>query len=95
MMKFYRRWIVLGLVLLMLAVGTAVYANINAGYSINKSVVAGGGHQASTGGSYSLTGTAGQTAVDTVAGGSYVFSSGFWTTGNQTYGIYLPMILRQ
>ncbi len=96
-MKTYKKWFILGFLLLAVTVGmgTAVYADISAGYTLSKSVVAGGGHQASTGGGYSLSGTAGETAVDTVSGGSYTLNSGFWINRNTSYGIYLPMILRQ
>ena len=96
-MKTYKKWLVLGFLLLVVTVGmgTAVYADISAGYTLSKSVVAGGGHQDSTGGGYSLSGTVAETAVDTISGGSYTLNSGFWSSGNTSYGIYLPMILRQ
>lgn len=99
-MKLKKKWVGFLLVLL-LVVGmtTAVSANINGaiGYTIHKSSVAGGGHQASTGGSYSLAGTVGQaTARTAVTTGDYLVSSGFWASGhpNASYHIYLPAIIR-
>ena len=41
-------------------------------YSIN------GGGGTSTGGVFTLSGTIGQSAVDTLAGGNYLLESGFW-----------------
>ncbi len=99
-MKTFLRLLILGMVLLVIVgAGTAVSANINgAGYTINKSVIAGGGHQNSTAGGYSLSGTVGQTAVSTtsIQSGNYQLHSGFWAHNgtNPNHYIYLPMIVR-
>lgn len=57
----------------------AVDAQSGGAYTITQSVIAGGGGQNSTGGTYSLDGTIGQA----VTGGSqqypYILKSGFWT----------------
>ena len=99
-MKLKKNWVGFLLVLL-LVVGmtTAVSANINGatGYTIHKSSVAGGGHQANTNSLYSLAGTIGQaTAKTAVTTGDYLVSSGFWAGGhsNASYHIYLPAIIR-
>jgi hypothetical protein len=39
----------------------------------------GGGGTASGGGSFTLSGTIGQSATDTLAGGSYTLTGGFWS----------------
>lgn len=98
-MKTLLRLFILGVVVLVIVgAGTAVSANIKGtGYTINKSVVAGGGQQNSTTGAYSLSGTVGQTAVSTtpIQSGNYQLHSGFWANNgtNPNHYIYLPMII--
>ncbi len=83
-----KKWFVF-LLLMMLGLvmaGTAVYADITATYTVSKSVVGGGGHQNSTGGTYALSGTAGQSAAQTaVSGGDYSLTSGFWAENGDDY----------
>ncbi len=63
--------------------------------SIDRWVVSAGG-ATSTGGSYSLSGTAGQVeAGSALAGGSYQLTSGFWYVTGQSIKIYLPLVLRE
>ena len=51
---------------------------------------------ASSGGDYSLAGTAGQAEVGALMrGGAYELAGGFWGVGRQAgYGVYLPVVLR-
>ena len=96
-MKINKMWFVfLLLMLVAMVMSTAVFADITASYSISKSVVAGGGHQPLTdGGGYSLSGTVGQTAVNTVTdSGGYTVNSGFWNGGATSYTVYLPTIIK-
>jgi hypothetical protein len=55
-----------------------------------------GGGGTSSGGVYSLTGTAGQAEVGALMrGGAYELAGGFWGVGGQAgYGVYLPVVLR-
>ena len=94
-MNINKKWFLFLLfALLLIVMSTAVYADISANYSISKSVVAGGGHQSSTG-SYSLAGTVGETAVGTNSNGNYTVNSGFWAGGAVANGaVYLPMIVK-
>ena len=53
--------------------------NLPAQFSISHSVIANGGGQGSTGGTFSLSGTAGQHVVGTNPGGApFVVQNGFW-----------------
>ena len=74
--------------ILMLAV--TLSAQTGGNYTIQQSVIAGGGGQNSTGGLYSLDGTIGQSvAGGALTGGQFSVSSGFWNFTNapvsQTY----------
>jgi len=71
-------------------------ANSSGGsYDLSWAAVAGGGSTtASTGGSYSLSGTIGQPAAGTSTGGAYDLLSGFWAVTCHYYKLFLPMIMR-
>src|SRR5262249_45583757 len=54
-------------------------------FSLDQSVIAGGGGGPSTGGTFSLTGTGGQDAAGTRStGGSFALTGGFWQSANLT-----------
>lgn len=73
----------------LLLVGSVLAAN---GFAIPRSVIGGGGQQA-TGGGYILNGTVGEPiASDLNVGASYGLSSGFWWPPR--CGVYLPLVLR-
>ena len=95
-------------VCLLLLAAPAVLAQSGGGYSMacSWSTVDGGGETfpgqaartGSTGGSYTLGGTAGQPDAGLLTGGSYTLGGGFWGGGAVTlpkYIVYLPLILRQ
>ena len=89
----------LALVLVLaLAVG-AVYAQAGGGYDLTWNTVDTGGATFSTGGGYTLGGTAGQPDAAVWSGGGYTLSGGFWhagaaggTPGGES-SVYLPVIL--
>jgi hypothetical protein len=59
--------------------------------------VDGGGATFSTGGGYSLGGTAGQPDAGVLTGGGYTLGGGFWKGGAlflPQHRIYLPLVLR-
>ncbi len=62
--------------------GGAVRAQVATGgtYSLDQSVIAGGGEQSSTGGTFSLDGTIGQSSAGTLSDGSYIIFGGFWNS---------------
>ena len=72
-------------------VGSVLAAN---GFTVSRSVISGGGQQA-TGGGYVLNGTLGEpVASDLQVDHTYGLSSGFWQPA-QARTIYLPLVLRQ
>jgi hypothetical protein len=80
--------------LLSLAVVTLTSAS-GPGYSLHWWTVDGGGGTLK-GGSYSLSGTAGQPDAGALTGGGYALSGGFWGVGAGPveYSVYLPLVLR-
>ena len=94
-------WFVFGLLLLALA-GLAL-RGLPAGaqqpqqvYTLDWWTVDGGGATFSTGGGYSLGGTAGQPDAGVLAGGGYTLGGGFWKGGPLAarFHIYLPLVMR-
>jgi len=93
--------LVIGLLLLVL-LGLAGYAFPAAAqqpeqtYTLNWWTVDGGGATLSTGGGYSLGGTAGQPDAGVLDGGGYTLGGGFWKGGRTSaaYHIYLPLVMR-
>ncbi|MEJ5344535.1 MAG: hypothetical protein WHS83_06465 [Chloroflexus sp.] len=63
-------------------------------YNLNWWTVDGGGYTVSTGGSYALGGTVGQTDAGVLSGGSYTLSGGFWGGVEVTYQVWTPLIMR-
>ena len=84
--------VILGLLVLILSLmlaGSALAAN---GFAIPRSVIGGGGQQA-TGGGYILNSTIGEPiASDLTVGATYGLSSGFWWP--REYKVYLPLVVR-
>jgi len=99
-------WLTFGLMLLLLAGlalrGLPAAAHLVSAvqqpeqtYTMDWWTVDGGGDTFSTGGGYSLGGTAGQPDAGVLAGG-YSLGGGFWKGGRlvEGYHIYLPVVLR-
>ena len=85
------------LVCLLLLAAAPVLAQSGAGYDLTWSTVDGGGQTFSSGGSYSLGGTAGQPDAGLLAGGGYSLAGGFWSGGapaGAPYRVYLPIVVR-
>ena len=84
-------------ILLLLAGVALVQAQVGGGYDLTWSTVDGGGDTYSTGGGYTLGGTAGQPDAGVLSGSGYTLGGGFWKGGLPTggvYRIYLPLMLR-
>jgi hypothetical protein len=66
------------------------------GYDLSWWTVDGGGQTFSSGGGYTLGGTAGQPDPGLLTGGGYALGGGFWGGGAAAvaYRIYLPLVLR-
>jgi hypothetical protein len=83
----------LSLALLLVAGG--VWAATSGPYGLPWSTVDGGG--TSTGGVYTLSGTAGQPDAGVLSGGEYTLGGGFWRGGavaTAAYRVYLPVVMR-
>jgi hypothetical protein len=64
-----------------------------AGYEIAWYTIDGGGATFSSGGSYSLGGTAGQAdAGGQLSGGTYTLTGGFWQGASSSVNTYLPLV---
>jgi hypothetical protein len=91
------RLTVLLAVCLFLLATSAVLAQSGGGYDLSWSTVDGGGWTFSSGGVYTVGGTAGQPDAGLLSGGSYTLGGGFWGGGavfNPKHMIYLPLVLR-
>jgi hypothetical protein len=83
----------LSLVVLALLVAVAL-AQTGGGYDLSWWTVDGGGGTLA-GGSYTLSGTAGQRDAAVWQGGGYTLSGGFWgRAGPAAYDVYLPLVVR-
>jgi hypothetical protein len=82
------------LLLVGLALAGIVWAGSSDGTAVDWSVLSGGGAPAS-GGSVTLNGTLGQTAIGSSSGAGATVGAGFWYgLGEGVYEIYLPVVLR-
>ncbi|MBC7227360.1 MAG: hypothetical protein H5T61_09010 [Thermoflexales bacterium] len=88
------RYLLWGLAALFLLLPALALAQSGGGYNLSWSTIDGGGYTFSTGGSYSLGGTAGQPDAGALSGGVYVLSGGFWGGGVPGHRTYLPLVLR-
>jgi len=83
--------------LLLLLSAVPALAQSGGGYDLTWSTVDGGGGTFSTGGIYSLGGTAGQPDPGLMTGSVYSLAGGFWgggATAAPAYRVYLPLVLR-
>jgi hypothetical protein len=85
------RGVLLLLLALLCAGGSAVHAQTGGGYSLVWNTIDGGG-TISTGGGYTLDGTIGQPDAGSLAGGGYSLSGGFWIV--PWSGSYLPLVVK-
>ena len=87
-----RRLLILTLCLATLAASLA-YAQ--GGYDLSWWTVDGGGDTAlSTGGGYTLGGTAGQPDAGVLTGDGYTLDGGFWGGASVECRVYLPLVVR-
>jgi hypothetical protein len=65
------------------------------GYDLSSWTVDGGGWTSSSGGSYTLGGTIGQSDAGLLFGGDYTLTGGFWSGAMPTIThLYLPVVVR-
>jgi uncharacterized membrane protein len=84
-----RTAILVALVLFLLA-GTALASGT---YELLWYSISGGGSP-SGGGHYALSATVGQPAADSMSGGQYSLSGGFWSGVPPRFPVYLPIVFR-
>ena len=82
------------LLVMLVGVASAVYAQTGGGYDLTWSTIDGGGAMFSTGGGYSLGGTIGQPDMGALSGGGYALNGGFWSGVDAPHHVYLPIVLR-
>jgi hypothetical protein len=85
-----KRAAILVVLALFLLAGTAL---ANGPYELLWYSISGGGSP-SGGGQYTLSATVGQAAADSMSGGQYSLSGGFWSGVPSNYPLYLPVIFR-
>ena len=96
------RLLLLALALLLLAGGGApllaqdpqAQSAEPAAFGLGWYTIDGGGTVASSGGPYTLAGTAGQPDAGVLSGGPYRLAGGFWSGASLRYAVYLPLTLR-
>jgi hypothetical protein len=83
--------------LALVLLGGVVLAQVGAGYDLSWWSADAGGETFSTGGGYTLGGTAGQPDANVLHGGEYTFAGGFWPGGEtvrEPHEVYLPLVAR-
>ncbi len=91
-----KRKIALAVVVGLLVVGTAALAQAGGSFDLAWHKVSGGGGK-SSGGTYELSGTAGQADAGALGGGGFSVAGGFWggtTAAAVQYRFYLPLVLK-
>ena len=79
-------------VLLLLLIGTAVWAQTSAGFNLEWHVIGNGGGESSSA-HYQVNGTVGQPVVGSVTDrNEYVVTTGYWSFSSQTF-VYLPIVV--
>lgn len=85
---------ILFVVVLFILSGAVALAQIGNGFDLSWSTIDGGGGT-STGDSFALAGTVGQSdASDAMTGGTYTLQGGFWAGVPPKYDVYLPVTVR-
>ncbi|MFL7793758.1 MAG: hypothetical protein AB8I69_16565 [Anaerolineae bacterium] len=93
-MKRTARFLAL-VILLLLVSATAAATAPDADYDLSWWTVDGGGDTAlSTGGGYTLGGTAGQPDAGVLTGDGYTLDGGFWGGASVECRVYLPLVVR-
>lgn len=92
-MKRAARFVTLATLLLLVSGVSA--STLDGDYDLSWWTVDGGGTTGSSGGGYTLGGTAGQPDEGVLSGGGYTLTGGFWSGAANEYPVYLPLVLRE
>jgi hypothetical protein len=92
----WRNRVVILMILALLISASIAYAQSGNGYDLSWGTIDGGGHASSTGSSYELGGTIGQSDAGVLSSGGYTLSGGFWgsVAASGASRVYLPLVLR-
>jgi len=85
--------VILSLVLVALLAASPVARAAVGALGLDWWTVAGGGGE-SSGGSYAVNGTLGQSGPGRLAGGAYILEGGFWTGGGPMAKVFIPLVVR-
>ncbi len=85
---------ILVLVAALLLTDSTSFATPAATYTIDWYTIDGGGTMSTSGGSYTLSGTIGQSDAGTQSGGNYKLNGGFWGLLDSLSRLNLPLIMR-
>ena len=85
----------LGIILGLLAIGGAVWAQTSASYNLEWHVMGGGGRPIASA-NYAVNSTAGQGLASPPysVSGSYVVSAGYWSGHSAAVSVYLPVVVK-
>ncbi len=79
----------------LLLVAVTVRAEVSmAGYTVQWSVLGGGGGPTMSGSGYTINSTLGQTGIGAASGSGYQAGSGFWYGVERTYAVYIPLVMK-
>ncbi len=88
-----RKFILLAILCLSLAVAVPALAQVSANYDLSWHVIGGGGGQSASAG-HTLQGTAGQSLTGMMSSSGHTLCSGFWCGGTAQYRVYMPLVVR-
>ena len=89
-----QRLVIATLIAALAALLLAIVSLAQGTYDAEWHTVDGGGATFSTGGGYTLGGTAGQPDAGILTGGGYTLAGGFWGGAEERHHVYLPLVLR-
>ncbi len=96
-MKQKRILILLSILVLLIALAesnTIISAQSGGVYDLTWNTIDGGGTMSASGGTYTLSGTIGQSEAGTMSGGPYTLNGGFWGMVESLFKLFLPLLRR-
>lgn len=96
-MRQKRILILLAVFVLLIALAqsnTIISAQSGGTYDLTWNTIDGGGTMSASGGTYTLSGTIGQSEAGMVSGGPYTLNGGFWGLFESLFRLFLPLLRR-
>ncbi len=94
-MKQQRILILLAIFVLLIALAEShaiISAQSGGVYDLTWNTIDGGGTMSASGGTYTLSGTIGQSEVGRVSGSPYTLNGGFWGFFESLFKLFLPLL---